>query len=71
MAARRHSDEDLETYLDYLAGLMQRMGRRAHKAVPLYQVVEAELERRRAEAATLAAARERVRRLSDRRAALS
>jgi hypothetical protein len=62
---------EIEGYLDYLAGLMERMGDEAELALPLWQRLEQELDKRKTADAVLAAARLRLTRSTDRTAAPS
>ncbi|MHB2265003.1 hypothetical protein [Aliihoeflea sp. PC F10.4] len=59
--------ERVELYLDKLAEIMDRIGDRAHLAVPLWKRLERERDRLRDEEDVLAAARARLKRSTDRR----
>lgn len=62
---------ELERFLDYMAGLMDRNPRERHLALPIWRALERELRVAQDAEAIYDAARLRLRRSQDRTAALS
>lgn len=60
--------EEIETFLDFVAGLMDRNARRAKLLLPIWQALERERANLQEADACLAAARERLTRSRDRTA---
>ncbi|MDG4903156.1 MAG: hypothetical protein E5X94_01715 [Mesorhizobium sp.] len=62
---------EIERFLDYMAGLMERNPRERHLALPIWRALERELKVARDAEAIYDAARRRLRQSQDRTAALS
>lgn len=57
---------EIETFLDYLAGLMTRNPREAHLAMPIWRALQRELKLAQETEAVMAEARARLARSTDR-----
>jgi len=74
MSPRKNFQPTLERmleYQDFLARLMDRMGKRAHLAAPIWHALQREIDKKQSEADAIAAARAHLRRSSDRMEARS
>ena len=65
------TEEELESFLDLTARLMDRAGRNAELYLPCWRAIERKLNEMRDSATILAAARERLTRSNDRTATRS
>jgi hypothetical protein len=68
---RRPDAAEIERFLDYMAGLMERNPRERHLMLPIWRALERELMVAKDAEAIYDAARQRLRQSRDRMAALS
>lgn len=58
--------ERMFEYQDFLARLMDRMGKRAHLAAPIWHALQRSIDKKQSEADAIAAAKAHLRRSTDR-----